>query len=58
MNKRVKYVINFAGMLVVIASAVIGNVICNIFESQINSFYAHLFLIILIMKLVLLVEKN
>ena len=38
MNKRVKYVINFAGMLVVIASAVIGNVICNIFESQINSF--------------------
>lgn len=39
MNKRVKYVINFAGMLVVIASAVIGNVLCSIFESQINSFF-------------------
>ena len=39
MNKRVKYVLNFAGMLVVIASAVIGNVLCSIFESQINSFF-------------------
>lgn len=38
MKKRVKLIVNFAGMIVLASATVIGNVVCNIFESQINSF--------------------
>ena len=38
MKKRVKLIVNFAGMIVLASATVIGNVVCNIFESQINSY--------------------